>query len=334
MEQYRNKLTIQVFMQVTEETFDEAVKICDQLKRYHSYEHDLMVPHGTGTGYFINDFGCYLVKDQFGRWNLWSPDFLKEWEPVSAPSVAVLQKDQLTDLRNSFYDEMPSRGEIKTWDMIEWSSAMFRKFDEFIDALPEPEARQIAGVQWVNCKERLPDFWIKDPHPIIRNVKTKGIIENGYFMSYAGKTENWAYEKFEWLNESGSSLSTAKEPGDRDEIRALAYRTFVSTINRLKKADFSDGDKDLLLDRLEKAFDWLEKTPSPSPGTGPRIVQSSVAKEQETAIAFAEWIDKERIYQANSGKWYKRNHPARTSAMAETSAELYDLFLQSQTKQQ
>lgn len=42
-------------------------------------------------------------------------------------------KDQLTQLRNSFYDQMPLSGEITAWDMITWAKEMFKQFDAFID---------------------------------------------------------------------------------------------------------------------------------------------------------------------------------------------------------
>lgn len=41
-------------------------------------------------------------------------------------------KEQLTNLRNRFYDQMP-KGEVKVWDMIEWATEMFKEFDAFID---------------------------------------------------------------------------------------------------------------------------------------------------------------------------------------------------------
>lgn len=49
-----------------------------------------------------------------------------------------MEQKTLTELRNHFYDTMPSSGDITAWDMITWASQMFKEFDEYIDATPSP----------------------------------------------------------------------------------------------------------------------------------------------------------------------------------------------------
>lgn len=62
-------------------------------------------------------------------------------------------------------------------------------------------------MKWINCADNCPD--VIHENIIIRNAKTKGIIENGYFRSYANKSKNaeWALNNFEWLDESELSFS-------------------------------------------------------------------------------------------------------------------------------
>ncbi len=334
MEQYRKKKTLKVFCQVTEQNYLEAQAICSQLGRYDKGDYDIIIKNDFGGGP-IGKWGAYLVKDEFDDWNLYSDAFLVDYEPVSAPSVSEIDPDVVEEIWADHAQFIPDDNTSRLYLGRDWmKKSKFKKAVAKLLSLysssSESEEGQIAGVQWVKGapKER------KIHHGRVEGYGTEQVYEviltpmedvpnlwmaSGRRVSFPVEGEKIIEHLVEY-----SSLSIAKEPEDRDEIRALAYRTFVSTINRLKKADFSDDDKVLLLDRLEKAFDWLEKTPSPSPGTGPRIVQSEVAKEQETAIAFVKWI-------AKNGQEYTLN-TVFIQGQERYFPEAYDLFIQSQTK--
>jgi hypothetical protein len=45
-------------------------------------------------------------------------------------------KQELTDLRNGFYDSMPT-GKLSAWDYTLWTKEVFEGLDKFIDAIPE-----------------------------------------------------------------------------------------------------------------------------------------------------------------------------------------------------
>lgn len=61
-------------------------------------------------------------------------------------------------------------------------------------------------MKFINCAEALPGN-VKEKYQVsndayIRNIYTKGRVEPNYFRSYAGLSEHWALDKFEWLDET------------------------------------------------------------------------------------------------------------------------------------
>lgn len=70
-------------------------------------------------------------------------------------------------------------------------------------------------MKFINCAEALPGrvnqrFQVSE-YIYIRNVDTKGSVDPGCFRSYAGLNENWALDKFEWLDETPEQLFSIED---------------------------------------------------------------------------------------------------------------------------
>jgi len=148
-------------------------------------------------------------------------------------------KQQLTDLRNSFYDQMPSSGEIKAWDMIKWAQAMFQEFDVFIDALDESgEAGKQPEQQEIN-----PGFLeglSKEPLNAIRTL----------ILTQLSEEEKAALLR--WLTPEQQPATVSP---DSDAL--ASHPNFNQLVSMIKKL-FYDYQEDVLkasTDRIDKAWE-------------------------------------------------------------------------------
>jgi hypothetical protein len=135
------------------------------------------------------------------------------------------QYKNLTELRNYFYDTMPSSGEITAWDMITWAKGMFLDFDKYIDMQRSPAKAEQEGPKWVKASSELP----KNPGDPLNFYKLNGFKVNGNFYEeeeelvfgvihhdgdYVVRNKDW--DRLEWLDES--TTPTVKEPNDIKEV--------------------------------------------------------------------------------------------------------------------
>lgn len=157
MQQYRKKGTISVFLQVTEQNFEEAKKICPELRKDLSgvYDLEISLPNNRSC---VNLFGSYLVKEEGGDWSLWNDSFLDDYEPVSAPSVPdsevryLFTKDELVRFATGFYFWWHNSPGTNTYQGFEeWFKNNIPATSQPFD-LPHSEG----GLRWVKAAERLP----------------------------------------------------------------------------------------------------------------------------------------------------------------------------------
>lgn len=95
-------------------------------------------------------------------------------------------------------------------------------------------------MKFINCAEALPGrvahrFEVSE-YSYIRNAITKGMVEPGYFRSYAGLNEDWALSKFEWLDEASKTFTI-------EDMKAAF----------LAGANWGDGTS------KEKPIDWFNR---------------------------------------------------------------------------
>lgn len=160
--------------------------------------------------------------------------FKEMLEPVSAPSVPTLSENEYIDLSDlseedkkemvTGFAQTVSKETMKLFYSLGLKthiqcSVVNEPTDELFEflfrKLPAPEAGQIAGVQWVKASERLPapfkvvacKYTPKSPDP-----RRDTELHWGYVSKDGIWDMKWQHDQVEWLDESGSSLSTAKEP--------------------------------------------------------------------------------------------------------------------------
>lgn len=138
-------------------------------------------------------------------------------------------KQELTNLRNSFYDSMPS-GETVAWDWVQWASKMFKEFDEYIDR-PAPLTGTVdESAKWDQLEEKI----MKIEH-IIDEIE---IDSEGLFSSNASR--NAAIKIISLLSKQPTTLDESKGLKSKEEIveRIMQARQSLQAGYRLGMKDW------------------------------------------------------------------------------------------------
>lgn len=271
--------------------------------------------------------------------------FKEMQEPVSAPSVPALSENEYIDLSDlseedkkkmvTGFAQTVSKETMKLFYSLGLKthiqcSVVNEPTDELFEflfrKLPAPEAGQTAGVQWVCAFDDFPVQKI-----VVAKSEFKGKLLAGTASSATGEGIVFSWQDGQvifqngdvrlkdlfWLDESRSSLSTAKkqELQELHEWKEAAIRSFQSlseyVSNIKEEQDPEHGFRIGIMSRIMNGM------------------TESLPKNQETAIAFAIWTaDNSYSVSMQSGMWY-RNLDDKNPL---TGAQLYALFLQSQTK--
>jgi hypothetical protein len=264
-------------------------------------------------------------------------------------------KQQLTDLRNEFYDMIPV-GRATPWDFTTFCKALFKRFDEYIDASPAPQDvpapfdsvrssilkyfttdMKKALIEWMGEQEGMTDYFGNQPQVALVAAQDEYIqllvkeIESMVSLAYMHGWRSDNHEAGAALRERIDSLRS----GQQAQAGVWVKPTLLSLPKRETQVLFRykgykylgyygviDGSESFTTpDGVSVHYSEIDDYLCESP--------SLPVKEQIDTISVLEWIAKER-FKIEGGLWYKFPYDGKPLMRK----ELLNLYTQSlQNKQ-